>query len=172
MRKLLIILIGLLFVMSCSPKIIQGSAKTIKEVVRDTTIIVQPDSAYYQAWVECRDNKPVLIKKEQITVHDTVFIAKKGKYLQVPKVQLNGNVLRVESKADKQEVKAKIKEKTTVEVRTVVKEVEKRLSWWQTLFIWTGVIFWIVLLAVISLKLSPFGGILKSLTKFIKNEKR
>ncbi len=137
MRRIVFVVVGLLFVLGCSPKIIQGgTTKTIKEIVRDTTLIVKPDSAYYRAWVECRDNKPVLVQKDTIVLQDTVFIARKGAYLQVPKVELKGNVLKVETKAEKQEIKAQIKEKTTVEVRTVIKEVEKKLSWWQTFFIW------------------------------------
>lgn len=166
MKRILIIM-GLFVIASCSPKIIQGTTKTVKEVVRDTTFVVQPDSAYYRAWVECRENKPVLIQRDTIVYKDTVFIAKKGKFLQVPKVQLNDNILKVEAKADKQEIKAKIKEKTTVEVRTVIKEVEKKLSWLQTLLIWSGAVLLLAIIIIFVIRLSPLGGILKGITKFI-----
>ncbi len=168
MKRILIFIVGLLFIVGCSPKIIQGgTTKTIKEIVRDTTLIVKPDSAYYRAWVECRDNKPILVQKDTIVLQDTIFIARKGAYLQVPKVELKGNILKVETKADKQEIKAQIKEKTTIEVRTLIKEVEKKLSWWQTLFIWSGAILWLVIIVVGIIRLSPLGRILSNLIKIV-----
>ncbi len=166
MKRILIFIVGLLFVLGCSPKIIQGgTTKTVKEIVRDTTLIVKPDSAYYRAWVECRDNKPVLVQRDTITLKDTVFVAQKGAYLQVPKVELKGNILKVESKADKQEIKAQLKEKATVEVRTVIKEVEKKLNWLQTLFIWSGGILWLVIVVVGIIRFFPLGRIVSNLIK-------
>lgn len=165
MRKLLIIVTGLLLIASCSPKITTGSTKTIREIIRDTTILVQSDSSFYQAWVECRDNTPVLVQRDTVVNHDTIFIAKKGAYLKVPKVELKDNVLKVEAKADKQELKAQIKEKSTVEIKTVIKKIEKELNWWQQLFIWTGAVFWLLLVIILAVKLSPFSGIFKSIAK-------
>ncbi len=170
MGKLLIIITGLLLFASCSPKITTGSTKTIKEIVRDTTILVQSDSSFYQAWVECRDNTPVLVQRDTVINHDTIFIAQKGAYLKVPKVELKDNVLKVEATAEPHEVEAKIKEKTTVEIKTVVKKVEKDLNWWQQLFIWTGAISWLLLVAIVAIKLSPLSGVSGKIKSIIKSK--
>lgn len=155
MKKVLIV--TLLAVASCSPKLTESTTKTITEVVRDTTFVVKADSSYYRAWIECRDNTPLLIEKDTIFKHDTAFVAIKGDYLEVPKVGLKDNILEVEAKANPHEVKAKITDKNTVEEKTIIKEVEKKLSWWQKLFIWTGVAYWLVLIVIIGIRLSPLG---------------
>ncbi len=135
MRNTILFIATGLLLSACSPKI-QESIKTVTETIRDTTIIVKPDSSFYQAWIDCRNGKPVLIKK------DTVFVERQGGYIQIPKIKLKGNILQVQSIANKQEIKAQLKDRTTTEVKTVVREVEKELNWWQQLFLWSGALFW------------------------------
>ncbi|WP_149913498.1 hypothetical protein [Sphingobacterium cavernae] len=172
MKRVAIILIALfclaniLMLFSCKTKqIIQPTKEitnTIEKVVtkteRDTTFIVEADSSFYKAWIECVNNKPVLRNPT----------SQSGKTnLQAPKVNLDDKgQLAVECATENLELKARINElvtelnNTTSTVEYVPVEVEKELTFFQKLYISLGKIFGIILLGFVGY------GAFKIVTKY------
>lgn len=115
--------------------------------VRDTTFIVEADSSFYKAWIECVNNKPVLRNPT----------AQAGKnQLKAPSVNLGeGGQLSVECETENLELKARINElvtelnNTTSTVEYVPVEVIKPLTFYQKLLINLGKIFGLILLVCI-----------------------
>lgn len=161
MKRIAIVLLSLfclaniLMLFSCKTKQIVQPTKvvtnTIEKVVtkteRDTTFIVEADSSYYKAWIECRDGKPIL--RNPTSQH--------GKSnLQPPKVSLDDKgQLDVECATENLELKARIKElvtelnNTTSSTEYIPVEVEKELTFFQNLFIKLGKVFGVILLGIV-----------------------
>lgn len=51
---------------TCPEKTSTDSVTIIKDriIVKDTTVTIPPDSAWYNAWIECKDGKPILHKEK------------------------------------------------------------------------------------------------------------
>jgi hypothetical protein len=101
--------------------------KTITSVQRDTIFKVQADSSFYQAWIDCVNGKPMI-------VNDTVY--KSGKYLNSPKVTLNGNKIHVDCIAQEQTLfktwqQQYIKEHQAEVITLPPVTIAKPLTWWQ-----------------------------------------
>ena len=143
---ILLIFISLGMVVSCisrkpqEPVIITKTKETIK-TVRDTTYVVEADSTFYNALIECVNGKPVL-KEPKITNPKN-----KDSGLQPIKVTLDGNNLTVEANKiiqklhkEWEETYTKEHEQTPIYIKVPV-EVEKPLTLWQKTQIWFGRIF-------------------------------
>lgn len=122
------------------PVVITNTKETVK-TIRDTTYVIESDSTFYNAYIECVNGKPIL--KEPKTKGST----KKDSGLQDPKVKLVGNQLTVECEKKAQqlykqwrETYLKEHEQTPIYIDKPV-EVEKPLTFWQKTQIWFGRIF-------------------------------
>ena len=136
-----------LVVFSCASKktpepVILQNTKEVIRTVRDTVYRVEADSAYYQAYIDCENGKPV-IRETAATIQKS----KAGKNLNIPKTKLNGNTLTVDCYAKEQELKkqweetyVKEHEQKPIYIKKPV-EVEKPLTFWQNTQIWFGRIF-------------------------------
>lgn len=117
---------------------------TVKEVIRDTIFKIEKDSSYFKAWLECKEGK-VVIKNQTVKT--------KGKFLQPPKVIIKNNELTVDCEAEAHELFAKWKDvyKTENELTktTIPILVDKQLTGWQTVQIWLGRIFLLLILVII-----------------------
>lgn len=158
MKKLVYLLIGLFTVLIIGCKSRQAVIQPTKEIVntvekivtkteRDTTFIVDSDSSFYKAWIECRDGKPVL--------RDPKSQAGKGK-LKAPNVKLDDRgQLDIECATENLELKARISDLITElntsssTVEYVPFEVVKPLTKSQELFINLGKVFGVILLGFI-----------------------
>lgn len=162
----LIVLVHIFLLVGCKTKQIvqptQTITNTIEKVVtkteRDTTFIVESDSSFYHAWIECVNNKPVLR-------NPTVQSGKNN--LQAPKVSLDDRgQLDVECATENLELKARISElvtelnNTTSVTDYIPVEVEKKLTFFQNLFIKLGKVFGIILLGFVGY------GAFKLVTKY------
>lgn len=114
--------------------------KTITELVRDTIVTVKADSSFYKAWIDCVNDKPIIVNKPVINANK-----KAGTYLEVPKVTLKKGVLQVDCEAKAQELFLRWKEKHIKEQKGVVKIITlppelipRPLTWWQKLWIGLG----------------------------------
>lgn len=178
--KLLIVMS--LFIVSCStlktPSVNTTTTKEkiIKEIPRDTIIEVAKDSSFYKAWIKCVNNKPVLVAPKKSKSIDTVFLpeAKPGKFLEPPKVNLKGNVLSVDCHAKAQKLFIQWKEKyiqeNTVSETTITlppKLIEKKLSWWQKLWIGLGKIAGLALIIWLASKIS-WKNLFRLLIRLVK----
>lgn len=135
-------------------KVIENT-KIITE--HDTTFVVEPDSSFYQAWIECRDGKPIL---KQPT-HEP------GKnQLKSPDVTLDSKgELNVSCIAENIELKAKIREienkQSTIEYVPV--EVERELTFYQKLLINLGKVFGVILIGAIG-----YGAVRVILKQYVR----
>lgn len=101
----------------------------ITETLRDTAIIVEPDSALLTALLECDSLGQVHIKQ--------LMDYKAGGYIKPPQLSISNNQLKVISSTDSMEIYLQLKERHTLQstASVVSKEIEvNRLSWWQTLW--------------------------------------
>lgn len=110
---------------------------TIKEIVHDTTFVTVPDTATYKALLDCQNGK-VVVKE--------VLSNTEGKnHLKKPKVKIDNNKLSVDCEAKAQELfaqwKSQQKETVIETVKYIHVEVEKPLTFWQKVQIWSGRIF-------------------------------
>lgn len=116
--------------------------KLVTKTIRDTVIVVEADSSYYRAWIECVNNKPVLKNP----------ISSAGKnQLQAPKVKLDDlGQLMVDCQTENLELHARIEELVTelntMETQYVNIPVERELTFFQKVFINLGKIFGVIIL--------------------------
>lgn len=109
----------------------------IKETVHDTVFKIEKDQSQYQALLECQNGK-VLIKSP------TEKQSKNGK-LEPPKVKIVDNYIIVDCDLKEQELYAKWKSESRSELIETLKkipiEIEKNMSTWETIQIYCGRIF-------------------------------
>jgi len=114
---------------------------TTKVIVKDTVLIIQKDSSYYSAWLECIDGK-VKIKGDPVTTP--------GKNLNPPNVNIQDNQLKVDCNVEAQRLFASWKEKYTLENKQgeirIPYPVERNLSFWEKLQIYCGRLFFALVL--------------------------
>lgn len=151
---LVLLLIGCKTIQKPTEQTQEVKTKTITELVRDTIVTVKADSSFYKAWIDCVNDKPIIVNKPIVSTNK-----KAGNYLKVPKATLKNNVLRIDCEAKAQELFLKWKEKHIKEQKEVVKTITlppklipKPLTWWQKLWIGLG-------------KISAVGIIIFGLTK-------
>lgn len=102
-------LLGSLLLTSCKSKQLPGETKeTIihkTEIVKDTVLIVEKDSSYYSAFIDCVNGKPVLVQSEsQIKAYNAknpsnpaaAPKSKSGRSLKPPVVNIENGVLKVD----------------------------------------------------------------------------
>lgn len=98
--------LALVLMVSCSNRkptkqdfqepIILTQTKEVKEIVRDTIFKVEADSSYYSAYIDCVEGKPV--------IYPPSITEKKGRYINTPKVSLKDNQIKIDTKAEAQEL--------------------------------------------------------------------
>lgn len=129
----LAILLAITSCKSAIPKqLIVEKTKEVKvtETVRDTVIVTEKDSSYYQAYIDCVEGKPVLKNPS----------SKPGKKLPVPNVDLKGNQLTIDCTKDAEKLFIQWKEKFISELSTeqIPVVVPAELTDWQIIQIWCG----------------------------------
>lgn len=128
------------------------TVKTIKIIERDTIVKIEKDSAFYRSFIQCVNNKPVLVKS-------SIQKSKNSKI--IPVVKLQDSVLNVGCYSVARELYLKWKEKYISEhttEKTVItlppKLIEKQLSWWQKLWIALGKILLLIIIGYLVTKIS------------------
>lgn len=115
--------------------IVLTETKEVKEIVRDTIFKIEKDSAFYKAYIDCKDGVPKLVNPQ----------SKGGKNLQPPQVDLdkNGN-LTIQVQTLAQELFKQWKEKHIKETKPKVVYVDKieyrdkPFEWYHTALMWLG----------------------------------
>lgn len=153
---------AILSMQSCCHKIyphtteVTEKTETVKEILRDTVIMVQPDSSILQALVQCDSTgrarlQEIKALKESARLQQTISIE--------PEPQpLKPTVITVKATVDSMGIYLKYKDryKETSEIREVEKVIEKEvniLKWWQKLLITLGIIFITLTAIKISVKI-------------------
>lgn len=143
--------LAIVFLVSCGSRkpqampepIVLTETKEVKEIVRDTIFKIEKDSAFYKAYIDCKDGVPKLVNPQ----------SKGGKNLQPPQVDLdkNGN-LTIQVQTLAQELFHKWKEKHIKETKPAVVYVpkpiptEKPFAWYHTALMWLGGISLLILI--------------------------
>lgn len=135
--------LAIVFLVSCGSRkpqampepIVLTEIKEVKEIVRDTIFKIEKDSAFYKAYIDCKDGVPKLVNPQ----------SKGGKNLQPPQVDLdkNGN-LTIQVQTLAQELFKQWKEKHIKETKPKVVYVDKieyrdkPFEWYHTALMWLG----------------------------------
>lgn len=153
------------------------TTKTITLIEKDTVFTTKKDSSFYKAYIKCVNNKPVLTKPKKESIDTNELTPKKtpGKYLKPPNVSLKDSVLNVNCQAEAQQLFFKWKEQFIQEQTTTVKTItlpakliEKKLSWWQKLWLALGKILTLVVTIWLLTKISwknLFGLLVRLVTR-------
>lgn len=139
-RQLTLILIcSTLLLNSCCPKIYSNAehsarTETVKEIIRDTLIQVQPDSSIVQALIRCDSTgrarlEEIRTLKESARLQQTITA-------QTNPQPYKPTVITVKAKVDSMAIYLTYKDRLheTTEIREVEKVIEKQvniLKWWQ-----------------------------------------
>ncbi len=114
--------------------------------VKDSLIPLPADSGLIRALLECREGKVVIRQIEEI---------QPGKKI-VPFIDLKNNILIAGAKIDSSSIYFAWKETHIRESKIQVKVIEKpvyKVTGFQNFLIWSGKIFWVILLMVIGVAL-------------------
>ena len=114
--------------------------------VKDSLIPLPADSGLIRALLECREGKVVIRQIEEI---------RPGKKV-VPYIDLKNNVLIAGAKIDSSSIYFTWKETHIRESKVQLKVIEKpvyKVTGFQDFLIWSGKIFWVILLMVIGVTL-------------------
>lgn len=138
MKKWLLFIIVLLLCPGCkTPKIATTETKTvteIREVVRDTTITVPPDSAWLRAWLECDSLGNVLMRQLSEQKGSRSEVSLKLTSFQDSARQLKGALLDVLFVCDSLQIEIGLRdqviERIKEEKERVYIEVKKPYPWW------------------------------------------
>ncbi|MCX6303508.1 MAG: hypothetical protein NT040_00930 [Bacteroidetes bacterium] len=114
--------------------------------VKDSLILLPADSGLIRALLECREGKVVIRQIEEI---------RPGKKI-IPFIDLKNNVLTTGAKIDSNSIYFAWKETHIRESKIQLKVIEKpvyKVTGFQNFLIWSGKIFWVILLLVIGVAL-------------------
>lgn len=146
MKYLAVTLLFSFLACSCSPKLYHTErtdrTETIKEIIRDTLIQVQPDSSIVQALIRC-DSTGRARLEEIRTLKESSRLQQTITALTEPKPH-KPTLITVKAKVDSMAIYLTYKDRLheTTEIREVEKVIEKQvniLKWWQKLLMWVGV---------------------------------
>lgn len=139
-------LITAAIISACCPKLYHTErtdrTETVKEIIRDTLIQVQPDSSIVQALIRCDSTgrarlEEIRTLKESSRLQQTIT-ARTEPQPHKP------TLITVKAKVDSMAIYLTYKDRLheTTEIREVEKVIEKQvniLKWWQKFLMWVGV---------------------------------
>ena len=150
MRRHIRLLTTLLILQSCCPKLYPSSTEVIertevvKEVVRDTVILVQPDSSILQALIQCDSTGRARLQEIQ-TLKESARLQQSIK-MEADPLPYQPTVITVTATVDSMGIyltyKDRFKESVeTREIETIIEKEVNILYWWQKLLMWIGIVF-------------------------------
>ncbi len=149
-------LILVLFLTGCkTPQPVVQHTVTVKETLRDTTVIVEPDTASVKALLECDSLNQVVMKELDVV---------KGRKI-APQVKFRDRVLEITMPVDSEAVYFSWKERHKIESEkvTVTKVVKEKYKppWYKKALSWIGGVCLVVLLISFKFKSLWFLKFLK-----------
>lgn len=105
--------------------------KEVEKIVRDTIIETKTDSVRTVVQIDCPDGSKPAIKTLKAT---------KGRHLQPLELQLNGNQLTIDCKAEAEKIALKLYDNYVKEHKqeVIIKKVEKPFAWYHKILMWAG----------------------------------
>ena len=155
MKRTIIAMAAILSLQSCCHKLyphtteVTEKTESVTETIRDTVIMVQPDSSILQALIQCDSTGRARLQeinalKESARLQQTISIE--------PEPQpYKPTVITVKATVDSMGIYLSYKEryKETAQIQKIETVIEKEvnvLKWWQKLFIWLGSISTILII--------------------------
>ena len=155
MKRTIIAMAAILSLQSCCHKLyphtteVTEKTESVTETIRDTVIMVQPDSSIMQALIQCDSTgrarlQEIKALKESARMQQTISME--------PEPQpYKPTVITVKATVDSMGIYLSYKEryKETAEIQKIETIIEKEvnvLKWWQKLFIWLGSISTILII--------------------------
>lgn len=155
MKRTIIAMAAILSLQSCCHKLyphtteVTEKTESVTETIRDTVIMVQPDSSIVQALIQCDSTGRARLQeinalKESARLQQTISIEPEPK-------PYKPAVITVKATVDSMGIYLTYKEryKETAEIQKIETIIEKEvnvLKWWQKLFIWLGSISTILII--------------------------
>ena len=149
MRRILITMAAILSMQSCCHKLyphtseVTEKKETVTEVLRDTVIMVQPDSSILQALVQCDSTGRARLQeinalKESARLQQTIK-------MEADPLPYKPTVITVKATVDSMGIyltyKDRFKESVeTREIETIIEKEVNILHWWQKTLMWSGII--------------------------------
>ena len=165
MRRILIAMAAILSMQSCCHKLYPHTSEvterkeTVTEVLRDTVIMVQPDSSILQALVQCDSTGRARLQeinalKESARLQQTIKIDSDPE-------PHKPTVITIKTQVDSLGIYLIYKEryKETAEIQQIETVIEKEvniLKTWQKVLMWLGVlaILWILIKILLKIQIS------------------
>ena len=165
MKRILIAMAAILSMQSCCHKLyphtseVTEKKETVTEVLRDTVIMVQPDSSILQALVQCDSTGRARLQeinalKESARLQQTIKIDPDPE-------PHKPTVITIKTQVDSMGIYLIYKEryKETAEIQQIENVIEKEvniLKTWQKVLIWLGVlaILWILIKILLKIQFS------------------
>ena len=155
MKRTIIAMAAILSLQSCCHKLyphtteVTEKTESLTETIRDTVIMVQPDSSIMQALIQCDSTgrarlQEIKALKESARLQQTISME--------PEPQpYKPTVITVKATVDSMGIYLTYKEryKETAQIQKIETIIEKEvnvLKWWQKLFIWLGSISTILII--------------------------
>lgn len=162
MKRTIIAMAAILSLQSCCHKLYPHTAEvtekteSVTETIRDTVIMVQPDSSIMQALIQCDSTgrarlQEIKALKESARMQQTISME--------PEPQpYKPTVITVKATVDSMGIYLSYKEryKETAQIQKIETVIEKEvnvLKWWQKLFITLGILFICLVAIKISVKI-------------------
>lgn len=162
MKRTIIAMAAILSLQSCCHKLYPHTAEvtekteSVTETIRDTVIMIQPDSSIMQALIQCDSTGRARLQeinalKESARLQQTISME--------PEPQpYKPTVITVKATVDSMGIYLSYKEryKETAQIQKIETVIEKEvnvLKWWQKLFITLGILFICLVAIKISVKI-------------------
>lgn len=162
MKRTIIAMAAILSMQSCCHKLyphtteVTEKTESVTETIRDTVIMVQPDSSIIQALIQCDSTGRARLQeinalKESARLQQTISIEPEPK-------PYKPAVITVKATVDSMGIYLTYKEryKETAQIQKIETVIEKEvnvLKWWQKLFIILGIVFIFLIAIKISVKI-------------------
>lgn len=154
-RRVIVIAVGVLVSVGCSPKMYPHRTEstehtvTVTETVRDTVVQVQPDSSIVRALIRCDSTgrarlEEIRMLRESSRLQQTLT-------MDPPAEPYQPTAVTVKAVVDSMGIYLTLRERHREErqfrtVETVVEKEVNVLRWWQTALMWMGVLSIVLLL--------------------------
>ena len=155
MKPAIILMAAILSLQSCCHKIYPSTSQTtnttetITEIIRDTIIQTQPDTAILQALIRCDSTGRARLEeintlKQSVRTQQTISIAKDPQPHKPTPITITATV---DSMGIYLTYKERYKETAEIQkIETIIEKEVNVLKWWQKLFIWLGSISTILII--------------------------
>ena len=168
MRRILITMAAILSMQSCCHKLyphtseVTEKKETVTEILRDTIIMVQPDSSILQALVQCDSTGRARLQeinalKESARLQQTIKIDPDPK-------PHKPTVITIKTQVDSMGIyliyKERYKESAEIQqIETVIEKEVNILKTWQKVLMWLGALSVIIVIGYLLIKLSTILSI-------------